>query len=592
MPASCTPTPTPIPPRPRQFKEVSRAYEVLCDPEQRARYDRFGEAGVGGAAAGRRPVRRAAGSATCSTRSSAAAARSAAAHRAAAACRPAARPGPRGGRRPHVRAGRVRRHRAGHRAHGAACTDCDGSGAGQGTAAGHLLRVQRRAARCGGCARACSARWSPPSACPRCGGTGQVVVTPCATCGGDGRIIEDRTYQVDVPAGVDTGSTLRLTGRGAVGPRGGPPATCTSTSGWPPTSAIAATATTSSPRCRSPSPRRRSAHASRCRRSTATRSSRSRPARSPAASSSCAAAACRACSGRGRGDLRVRAVVEVPTKLSDDEVELLRRFAEERGELVDPPGQGPVLADQVGVLLSDALPADRASAAAHVFVEPTRDDPVTLDRPTTPPPRAGAAPARRRDVHASATVRGCVALVGRRRRRPAARWPSARRVTVAAARAGDHGRVRPGQGRPAGVDRAEADRDRRRPHRPVRVAPARSCAGAAPRSSTTSSGCARVAREAAMQSRRLRLPDVERRSAFADVLAASRAMRASPSRAAQPPSRIDRARADRPRRRLRPTRAGARRSATVGLRRRCAAGGDRGHRRSAVGARDRTACSR
>ena len=57
--------------------------------------------------------------------------------------------------------------------------------------------------------------------CPRCGGAGQVILTPCPTCRGDGRIVEERTYNVDVPAGVDSGSTLRLSGRGAAGPRGG-----------------------------------------------------------------------------------------------------------------------------------------------------------------------------------------------------------------------------------------------------------------------------------------------------------------------------------------------------------------------------------
>ena len=51
--------------------------------------------------------------------------------------------------------------------------------------------------------------------------SGQVIVTPCPTCTGEGRVIADKTYQVDVPAGVDSGSTLRLTGRGAVGKRGG-----------------------------------------------------------------------------------------------------------------------------------------------------------------------------------------------------------------------------------------------------------------------------------------------------------------------------------------------------------------------------------
>ena len=50
---------------------------------------------------------------------------------------------------------------------------------------------------------------------------GTVIEHLCAVCGGEGRRIEERTYTVDVPAGVDTGATLRLTGRGAVGPRGG-----------------------------------------------------------------------------------------------------------------------------------------------------------------------------------------------------------------------------------------------------------------------------------------------------------------------------------------------------------------------------------
>jgi molecular chaperone DnaJ len=59
------------------------------------------------------------------------------------------------------------------------------------------------------------------SVCPRCAGLGQVVPNPCEDCRGEGRRTEERTYTVDIPAGVDTGSTLRLTGRGAAGPRGG-----------------------------------------------------------------------------------------------------------------------------------------------------------------------------------------------------------------------------------------------------------------------------------------------------------------------------------------------------------------------------------
>lgn len=52
---------------------------------------------------------------------------------------------------------------------------------------------------------------------------GQVIVTPCGTCRGDGRVRGRRTHNVDVPAGIRSGQTLRLTGRGDAGPRGGSP---------------------------------------------------------------------------------------------------------------------------------------------------------------------------------------------------------------------------------------------------------------------------------------------------------------------------------------------------------------------------------
>ena len=58
--------------------------------------------------------------------------------------------------------------------------------------------------------------------CQRCQGTGEVIESPCADCGGEGRRSERRTLTVDVPAGVDDGSTLRLSGHGPAGFRGGP----------------------------------------------------------------------------------------------------------------------------------------------------------------------------------------------------------------------------------------------------------------------------------------------------------------------------------------------------------------------------------
>ena len=95
------------------------------------------------------------------------------------------------------------------------CDDCGGTGAGEGTqpvtcsecnGRGQVQRVRQ----------SMLGQMVTSSACQRCGGMGQVIATPCATCRGDGRVITEKTYQVDVPAGVDTGSTLRLTGRGAV----------------------------------------------------------------------------------------------------------------------------------------------------------------------------------------------------------------------------------------------------------------------------------------------------------------------------------------------------------------------------------------
>jgi molecular chaperone DnaJ len=58
--------------------------------------------------------------------------------------------------------------------------------------------------------------------CPTCSGTGTVIPEPCATCAGDGRVRARRTISVKVPAGVEDGMRIRLTGQGEVGPGGGP----------------------------------------------------------------------------------------------------------------------------------------------------------------------------------------------------------------------------------------------------------------------------------------------------------------------------------------------------------------------------------
>ncbi|HVM27463.1 MAG TPA: molecular chaperone DnaJ [Mycobacteriales bacterium] len=59
--------------------------------------------------------------------------------------------------------------------------------------------------------------------CPRCVGTGTTIEHPCGECSGDGRVRARRTITVKVPAGIEDGMQIRLTGEGAVGPGGGPP---------------------------------------------------------------------------------------------------------------------------------------------------------------------------------------------------------------------------------------------------------------------------------------------------------------------------------------------------------------------------------
>jgi molecular chaperone DnaJ len=58
--------------------------------------------------------------------------------------------------------------------------------------------------------------------CAACHGFGTVIPEPCTECSGEGRVRSRRTLAVDVPAGVDTGTRIKLTGQGEVGPAGGP----------------------------------------------------------------------------------------------------------------------------------------------------------------------------------------------------------------------------------------------------------------------------------------------------------------------------------------------------------------------------------
>jgi molecular chaperone DnaJ len=210
------PDTNPDPAAEAEFKAVAQAYEVLSDPEKRQRYDRFGAEGVNAGAGS--PFGGGGGINDIFE-----------------AFFGGASPFGGGGRGP---SGPPRgadlelvvdltleeavfgvRHPVDLRAP-VACETCAGSGAAAGSEA--IVCVE-----CAGLGQVQRTRQSflgqmvTTSVCPRCSGAGKVIPNPCPDCRGDGRILEERTYTIDIPAGVDTGSTLRLGGRGAAGPRGG-----------------------------------------------------------------------------------------------------------------------------------------------------------------------------------------------------------------------------------------------------------------------------------------------------------------------------------------------------------------------------------
>jgi molecular chaperone DnaJ len=199
-----------------KFKEASEAYEVLSDPERRARYDRFGHAGVGGAAGGdpfgggfqgvnindifgeifgdifggrggRGRVSNRGADLRFNLEISF--------EEAAFGCRPKV-PIPRPKK----------------------CDTCSGSGSKSGSA-------PKACGTCGGSGelRFTQGFFAVSRPCTDCGGTGAVVPDPCGKCRGSGKVPSEEVIEVNIPAGVDNGTRVRLGGLGEPGDRGGPP---------------------------------------------------------------------------------------------------------------------------------------------------------------------------------------------------------------------------------------------------------------------------------------------------------------------------------------------------------------------------------
>ena len=211
-----------------KFKEVNEAYEILSDPSKKERYDQFGHAGVdpnyGGGGfsggAGFNPFGDmgdifenlfgggfGGGFSSGSTRSRASAPRrgqdidTTVTIEFMEACM---------GIKRDIKINRLEK-----------CPDCNGSGAAAGS-------TPQTCPECNGAGQVKVAQRTPfgvissQKVCSKCGGKGKIVSNPCPKCSGNGRVRVTKSLSVDIPAGIDDGQMLRVSGQGDAGVNGGP----------------------------------------------------------------------------------------------------------------------------------------------------------------------------------------------------------------------------------------------------------------------------------------------------------------------------------------------------------------------------------
>ncbi len=201
----------------QKFKEVNEAYDVLKDDQKRAAYDRFGHAafenggGFGGAGAAG-----AGGFADIFDEMFG--------DIMGGRGRGRGRSGPQPGADLRYNLeisledafkGREMRIRVPTSVH---CDECSGSGAAKGTSPTTCSTCQGH-----GRVRASQGFFTVERTCPTCQGTGQMIEKPCGVCSGAGSVRKEKTLAVNIPAGVEDGMRIRLSGEGEAGARGAPP---------------------------------------------------------------------------------------------------------------------------------------------------------------------------------------------------------------------------------------------------------------------------------------------------------------------------------------------------------------------------------
>jgi molecular chaperone DnaJ len=305
-----------------RFKEVSQAYEILSDPDRRANYDRFGsDTGAGnpfGAGSVQDIFDMFFGGISG---------------------RPQGRRGPQPGPDAEISVDITLDDAAFGATHDVSvtlpkrCPTCDGSGCAPGTKPATCIE-------CAGLGEIRRVRNSilgqmvTSSPCPRCQGSGTIINDPCKDCRGEGRKNVASTLTIQIPAGVEDGSTMRLSDQGPAGARGGPNGRLF----------VHLRVTPDERFERSGDDLHHEAHIAFTQAVLGTtievptlrenHQIEVAPGSANGTVHRLRHEGVEHLHGRGRGDLFVHLVVDVPTELDDTSADLLRQLAEHRGETI------------------------------------------------------------------------------------------------------------------------------------------------------------------------------------------------------------------------------------------------------------------